>query len=310
MASPVIESVDEAAKKTRELLLPFDIHVWGKLAIIILLTGGVGFGLPGMPGSSGGTGGYDNYDPGTATQVPTESFADTSAVTGAFSASSIVYAALAFAVGIGLVALLVSSIFEFVYYRSLIDADVKIRENFSDNINRGARYFNFRLIYSIGILLTLLAAAITVINYPLAAIPAVIALLPAIALLYAFNTLIHDFVLLKMLEDEMEFLESLKAVFGYFRDDLRTAALYLAVKFGISILVASAVGIVSFLVLLVIAIPMIFIGVIAYMISQLLLIPIILVGIVLAIVVSLFVTVPLKTFVYYYAITVFEELSI
>lgn len=309
MASYVIESIDEAAKKTRELLLPFDLTTWSKLALIVFLTGGIGFNFPGIPGFGGGD--YDtDYGPEMQeTGMEDQVIQNASNMTGTFTASSLLMIGVAIAIGIGLLALFISSVFEFIYYRSLIDENVNIRGNFPENLERGARYFNFRVLYGLGmILLAGVGIAFMILN-PLLLIPVIIALIPIVLLLYAVNTLIHDFVLLEMLQQDRKFLESVSEIYSLIRDNLRNTALYLVVRLAVTLLAATAIGMGAFLVLIVFAIPMFFLGIIVYMVSELLLIPLILLGVLLIIVTSLFVTVPAKTFIYYYAITVYEELS-
>lgn len=307
MASYIIESIDEAAKRTRELLLPFDLATWSKLALIVLLTGGISFSFPGIPGS-GDYGGQQEMHQ-TGMDHPMSSFDTPSGMTGAFGASSLVMLGVAFFIGLGLVALFVSSVFEFIYYRSLLDEKVEIRENFSNNLSRGARYFNFRVLYTMGLLiLTGIGIGFAALN-PLLIIPLILALIPVAPLLYAFETLVHDFVLLEMLQEEEKFMDALSKVYGYVRENTKETALYLVARIAVTLLAATAVGLGTFLVLMVLAIPMMFIGLVFYMVSELLLIPLLVIGFALAIATALLVTVPMKTFIYYYAITVYSEFS-
>lgn len=312
MTSYVIESIDEAAKKTRELLLPFDLTTWSKLALIVLLTGGIGFSFPGVPGFGGGD--YDTDHgmqdmEGTSPGMESSVFESTLNMTGAFTDSSLLMIGVAVAVGIGLLALFISSVFEFIYYRSLIDEEVNIREKFTDNLNNGARYFNFRVLYGLGNLLLFGAGIGFFFLNPLLVLPMILALLPLALALYAVNTLIHDFVLLEMLQQDQNFLDAAREIYGHVKDNLRNTALYLVVRLAITLLATTAIGTGTFLILMVFAVPMLFLGIVFYMISELLLIPLVFFGILLIVLTTLFVTVPMKTFIYYYAITVYGEFT-
>jgi hypothetical protein len=309
MASYVIESIDEAAKKTRDLLLPFDLTTWSKLALIVLLTGGIGFSFPGVPGFGGG-----DYDPGYGsdmkeTGMGDQPVQDASSITGAFSSSSLLIAGAVLAAGLGLLALFISSVFEFVYYQSLIDEKINIRGNFSDNLDSGARYFNFRVLYGFMLLLLFGTSIASFILNPLLVIPMLFALIPLAVLFYAANTLIHDFVLLEMLQQDRNFLESVSQVYRLVKDNLRKTTLYLIVRMAVTLLAATAIGMGTLMVLIILAIPITLLGIVFYMISELLLIPLILLGVLLTVLTTLYVTVPMKTFIYYYAITVYGELS-
>lgn len=310
MASYVIKNIDEAAKKTRELLLPFDLTTWSKLALIVLLTGGIGFSFPGVPGFG------SDYDKDHEMQdmegthgMESSVFENRSNMTGAFTASSLLMIGISIAVGIGLLVLFISSVFEFIYYRSLIDEEVNIRENFTDNLNNGARYFNFRVLYGLGNLLLFGAGIGFFFLNPLLLLPMILALLPLALALYAVNTLIHDFVLLEMLQQDQNFIDAAREIYGHVKDNLRNTALYLVVRLAITLLATTAIGTGTFLILMVFAVPMLFLGIVFYMISELLLIPLVFFGILLIVLTTLFVTVPMKTFIYYYAITVYGEFS-
>ncbi|PSH01776.1 MAG: hypothetical protein BRC26_03005, partial [Nanohaloarchaea archaeon QH_8_44_6] len=154
MGYKAIEAVEKAFDDTKELLLPFDLRTWSKLALIAVLAGGAGgFSFPSVPSGS------PNYSPETG-QSGTSDFsglqsdpgsqAGINMATGAFSSASTTAAvtgAVAAIASLILLILFINSVFQFIYYQSLIEKNVRVIENFRNNTGLGFRLFLFRFVW-------------------------------------------------------------------------------------------------------------------------------------------------------------------
>ncbi|MCJ7479364.1 MAG: hypothetical protein MUP63_04275, partial [Candidatus Nanohaloarchaeota archaeon QJJ-7] len=120
------ENLEEAYTSTKDFLLPFNRGIWARMAVVVFLTGGFGFGsfsnifsnIPsGSTPSSISTAG-----------APAESGSLTGAVTGMASMEPVVISLAVFFLLIILGFMYVSSVFEFVFYKSIREQEVNIRE--------------------------------------------------------------------------------------------------------------------------------------------------------------------------------------
>lgn len=314
-----IEAIDKAIKDTKELLLPFNLGTWLRLALIVIFTGaGIGFVNPVnfVPSD------FDKIDEVEDTRGPADlsdnnSLATESsqnAVTGlATSSSSLSNAAWAilglFLVGLVVLIFYLSSVFEFIYYQSLLDKDVSIRENFRKHWLNGLQYFVFEIVYLLGIAALIIAIIGGFVVNPVLGIFNVFLGISAFIILAVFSGLVHDFALLQMIDGGEGLILSWRSIWPELRDQWREIAVYLVVKFGIGIAISIAVTtlIVGLL------IPFIFLfGIIAVLLSLvadvLVLIPL-LAGIITFGVVMLGVIIAARTFVYFFIIEVFHQLT-
>lgn len=310
-----LESVEETVEDTKDILFPFDLNTWAKLGLIAFLAGGSGLGIPNMSGgnfdSGPSTGSQDFFSgsgiTGDITSAPGE------LATGNFAGASpsvVGYAAIAliFLFGAILLYIYISSVFSFIYYRSLLDRDVAIKQNFWDNTGNGARYFAFRISIGLAVLGTILGAVMVVLVSPLLIIPFVLLLIPIYLVVSALMTLIHDFALLEMLEEDKNLINAIRSVFSIFRVEWKQTLAYLIVKIGIGI-AASLVSIIGamavFLALLIpfgLAIALgfylhLYIGILAVIAGILAFLSLL----------ALFVMAPVGTFVHYYAINNYQK---
>lgn len=319
-----LEEIEEALSETKSLLLPFDLATWSKLALIVFLTGS-GFNMPNTGGGfpSGDTGGQSDFDFGDfdSTQVPQSSENLVSQVqvpqmdnlmTGMASgaASGMVLAViLVVLLIVGLPLMFLSSVFEFIFYQSLIDKNVRIKKNFSDHLGKGARYFGFKLVYLFSLLLLIGLVAATVVVSDMLLVLGIILALPVIFVLGIFSGLTHDFVLLRMMESDEKLIEAWKSFWPTLKEEWKQVAVYLLVKFFLGLVVGIAAGIIVILATILLLIPFgIFVFLMGMVADFLVLVPIV-VGLLTWFIVTLYIGVPFRVYIYYFVILVYHDLT-
>ncbi len=313
-----LEEIGEALEETRDMLLPFDIKQLTKLAIIVLLTGS-GFNMPtgfGGPSPDPSTGG--GWTPGSEMTTPEMSYAtqmsnmgQMEAFSGINAASSLAVVAVILAVFIfiGLPLLFLSSVFEFIFYRSLIDKEVKIVESFSDNMGRGLRYFAFRIVYTLFVLSTLAIVILLGLENTALIWLLLLALIPVLLVLSIFAGLTKHFILLRMMEENEGLLEAWRSFWPRLTSQWKQVVVFLLAHLALSIFVAaiSATAVLTFTV--VAAIPVIIVGVLLSLIAEVLfLIPLIL-GALVWLIVVFYLAVPFRVYMRYYVILVYHDLT-
>jgi len=314
-----LEEIGGALEETRDFLLPFDLRTWTKLALIVLLTGS-GLNLPtsGLDAPLHSTGDYGTSI-GDSTQVPESStygfdLATTPApgelagVGGTATGMVIAVLALVFFF-IALPLILLSSIFEFIFYRSLIDKEVKIVKDFSDNLGNGLRYFGFRVIYTLFILVTLGAAIFLGMTNDAVLVLLILGMIPVLIVLTVFAGLTHDFILLRMMEREEGLIEAWRSFWPVLTGEWKQVLVYIVTKLFLQIFVGvvSATVILTFTVIA--AIPVIIMAFLLSMISEVLILVPVLLGLLAWFIVLLYIAVPFRTYVYYYIILVYHDLT-
>lgn len=315
-----IEVIDDAVEDTKELLLPFDLGTWLRLALIVIFTGGgVGFVNPSGLISPDLSGVDDINSSSTASQVPDNSTISTNeiqqnAVTGMATAQPRISNAVLAIIGLSLIGIItlifyVSSVFEFIYYQSLMDKDVSIRKNFRKHWLNGLQYFAFEFVYLLAIAGLLAALVGGFVLNPVVGIFGLIIGIPALLVLAVFAGLVHDFVLLQMITAEEGLISGWRSIWPDLREQWREVLVYLIVKLGIGI----AIGIAVTTLALALLIPFILVfGVFAALLSSvaevLILIPLI-TGLLIFGILMLGVTVVTRTFVYFFVIEVYHSLA-
>jgi len=312
-----VEAIDEAIKDTKDLLLPFDLGTWLRLALIVAFTGaGIGFVNPVsfIPPDLDDIEDVNSTNSEVADNSNRVTESGANPVTGLATASSSISNTLWAIIGLSLVGLVllvfyISSVFEFIYYQSLIDKDVSIRGNFRKHWLKGLQYFVFEIIYLL-LVAALLMAIIAgfMINFGLGALGILLSI-PAFIVLGVFVGLIHDFALLQMIDREQNLIASWRSLWPHIRDQWREVVIYIAVKLGIGIAIGIAMTILFFG--LTIATVLIF-GIIAvilgFLAEVLVLVPLLL-GILLLGVLMLAVTIVIRTFLYFFIIEVYHDLT-
>ncbi len=314
-----VEKIDEALEETKDLLLPFDAGTWAKLLLIVALTGGSG--MPSAPTGSGQGTTTDSYT-GPGYQTPTSPFRtsithDTqyihSNLPGTAPLPPIGTAALAAIVIVFIVLatlfLLIDSVFEFIYYQSLLDKEVAIRKNFRKHIYRGLRYFGFRLTAAVIILAGLLAALAPMQAAPALGAMLVFTWLVALLIFSIFMGLTHNFVLLKMMETGEGVIASWRLLLEDLRGQWKQVAVYLVARFFIKVAGGLITLVWAVITLLVFGIVFFIPGALAYFLWPPLAIPVVVTAILVWLVAAAAVRVPVQTYIYYYAILVYHDLT-
>ena len=262
MALHAVDDLEDALSATRAFLFPFDAGRWLRLAIVAFFVGGVG-SAP-TSGFQFGGGGGGSVDTGGVGTTPPE-------ITGELL--SLVLLVAGVLVAIGLVVGFVGSVMEFVLVASLRDEEVHVRRYFREHWRAGARLFGFRLA------LTLLAAALVAV--PILALvfgtggPAAVGgpgevfgllllLLPlalvagiAFSLVNGFTTF---FVVPVMLLEGDGVLASWRRFYGTLRAEWKEYLVFVVVTFVLSLVVATAVGIVVGIAAFLVVVPFVLLG--------------------------------------------------
>jgi len=251
MSWHALEEIEEAAKRTRELLLPFDWKLWTKIAVMAFFVGGASF-----PGIFPSTGGFES-EPG---QNQSGNFdADLQGVS-AQSVSDLgvgawVLVAAAIFMAIVLVFGVLKAVFEFVYYQSLIDNNVRIRRNLVEHFTKGLRLFLFEIVSVILFMILFVALIAPVAVSPLFLIATVLLGIPLTILAVVFFQFTTDFIPLYMIEKDQGVIASWKQLYNAIIDEWRQLGLYLVVKLALGVMAQIAIGTAALLLGLLLIIP-------------------------------------------------------
>lgn len=312
-----IEAIDEAVEDTRELLLPFDSGTWLRLALLVVFTGGgIGFVNPVSFAPSS----FDveqDYDPGTDYNPETgAAFSTNDSMqnqTGMASESTslsnalIVLILLAIA-GLVTLGFYISSVFEFIYYQSLLDRDVSIRSNFRKHWMNGLRYIVFELVYLVFVASVVISLVLIFMASPLFGFFSLFVAIPVLLLLAVFAGLVHDFVLPSMIKEKKGLITSFSRIWPDIREQWREVVVYLVVKIGIGIAIGIGVATLSGVLLIPFLVVFGILAVLFAMISETLIVIPVLLGLLLFIVVLIGVSVVTKTFIYSFILVVHKKL--
>lgn len=216
-----VESLDEALAETQSLLVPVDVGVWVRLAVITLLAGLT-----------------PPQTPTVSVDVPPQTVVEYGEV---FTRPRFVAAALsllAVAVVLVLVFAVVGSVMEFVLVDAIRSRDVRILAPFRQRLGSGLRLFGFRILVSVVVLLAVAAViapvvlvAATETPLPLLAlvvtIPLLLVVAPIAALVSEFTT---AFVVPLMAEHGDGVLDGWRRLWPTLRAEWREFAVYVLVK--------------------------------------------------------------------------------
>lgn len=246
-----LEEIEEAAKRTRELLLPFNRKLWAKIAVMAFFVGGASF--PGLIPGTGGSGPEPGQGHGMGFHADMGHMSMQSVSDAGFGAFALMFAAAI--ISLVLVFGVLKAVFEFVYYQSLIDDKVRIRRNFVEHFTKGLRLFLFELGSAV-IFLILFAALIAPIAVsPLFLIATVLLGIPLALLAIVFFQFTTDFIPLYMIEKEQGVIKSWKQLYNTVIDEWRQLGLYLVVKIALGLMAQIAIGTAAILLGLLLIIP-------------------------------------------------------
>ena len=246
-----LEEIEEAAKRTRELLLPFDWRLWAKIAVMAFFVGGASF--PGMIPGTGGAGPEPGQGHGMGVHADMGHVSMQSVSDAGFGAFALLVAAAV--IGVVLVFGVLKAVFEFVYYQSLIDDNVRIRRNFVEHFTKGLRLFVFEIVSVILFLILFVVLIAPVAVSPLFLIATVLLGIPLTILAIIFFQFTTDFIPLYMLEKDQGVIASWKQLYNAIIDEWRQLGLYLAVKLALGVMAQIAIGTAALLLGLLLIIP-------------------------------------------------------
>lgn len=307
-----LEEIDEAIEQSKDMLLPFDLSTWVKLGIILIFTG-QGMNFPSMPSGSNSTGTYQGDGVSTSPMsmdmnqdVLRDIVPQVSSPESVFSAGTL-FVVIAAVIIIGALWFIVSSIFEFIFYQSLIDRKVHIRKNFRKHFRAGLQYFTFQLLIFLIILLPLVPIGFMAEASVWAAIGAgliwILALLPLLAILL----LTHNLVLPHMITEDLGIIGAWRSLYPELRAEYDETFVYLLTRVGLSLVTGVLSMFVIFGLLLFAGIPFMLIGIALSTLHNLLAVFAVL-GFLATFLTGLFaVMIPIQVFMYHHALLVSED---
>ena len=311
-----VDAIDDAIGATRSLLWPFDVGRWLRLMLVVFFVGGAGGSTTSQFGGSASTG--SGPRPGSLPQLPAP---ETVLPGGAeLLAIGAVLAAVA-AVVLGL--LFVGSVMEFVFVESLRREAVSIRRYWRDRWRAGVRLFGFRLLLG-AVTLTLAGAVLAPALLPalsgdasvavgllLLAAPVLVGLAVVSGLVGGFTT---NFVVPVMLVEERSVVSAWRRFWPVLTGQWKQYAAYVALAFVLRIAtgVVSAVAVVFGVIAA--AIPFGITGTVgvallsvATPVGAALIAVSVLLFVLAVVAVALLVSVPVQTYLRYYALFVLGD---
>ena len=199
----------------------------------------------------------------------------------------------------------ISSIFEFIYYQSLLDKKVRIRKNFSKHMNNGLRFMAVRIISLILTGVFIIGGIAGFFVNPLIGIVGILGIILLLIPLSVVMGLINNFVVPETIIEKQSFWHSIKTGLGKAREELEQTAVYILVRFGVKIAAGIAMMIYFVVVLLASLIVFGIPAAILYFIHPLLVAIPAIVGILAFIAAMLAGNVVTQTYLKFYALRVF-----
>lgn len=310
-----VEEIDSAVDRTKSMLLPFDLGTWLRLAVIVIFTG-AGVSLPNFPtgGTGGGGGGeYSNAAAGAdqalggVTSAPGLPAEATAAATAGTTSLLVLVGLVLLVLAAGI--FLVSSVMELVFFRVVMDQDVKIIPNFRKHFHSGLSYFLFRAGVLIGALLLLGGGALALVASPLAGVLLFLVLVPIFVALAVALGLVNSLVVPHAVENGTSIFESIGERFSPLKSQWKEVGIFVLIRMVLKLVagVANLVWLAVTLIVvgLVFGIP----GFLLYSVAPALAIIPALLGVAAWMVLMLGIQVPIQTFMYSHALLVYEALE-
>lgn len=312
-----LDDIEDAVDATRAFLWPFEFGLWAKLALVVFFVG-----------AAGGAGGVNPFQFSGGIQGDVSETPGVSDPTGGLSSIggtelAVIAAVVAVIVVLGLVFLVVGSVMEFVFVESLRREQVTIRRYWSQHLGRGLRLFGFRLLLAVltfgglGLLLVLALWPFLFGNGEislvllLSAIPLGFVLMFASGFVHAFTTM---FVVPVMMVEDRGVIPAWRRFWPTMTGQWKEYLVYAVMAFVLQGAAGLAVGIVTGIGALVVAIPLAAVGLLGVGLLSVsgiagwgviaLAIALFVLGV---IVIALFVSVPVQTFFHYHALLVLGD---
>jgi len=314
MSLYALENLDEAMEETKDLLLPFDFMTWTKIAIIALLASGVS--LPNLPtmGAPGG-GGDQVYTPDPDFENTPDVSAGlgdipiTGMATGTVS-DTVAVAVLAFAALFAGFFLYISSIFQFIFFQTVLDKKPAIIENMRKHAYRGLRYFGFQIgVFILALAGLLVPAALMSVGEMTALVALIVFWIPYVIVLGVLMSLVHDLVLLRMMEQKEGLIQGWKNVWPEIKTQWRQVIAFIFVKFFIGAAIGIATLMIALAVIIGLIIPFGIMGVLAGMLHPVLALVVMIAGILTFSVIMVYVRMPFSAYMYTYITQFYHDLT-
>lgn len=307
-----ISELDSAIDRTGELLWPFKLGVWLRLAVISLFVGGsTGFN----PFSYQFSG--QDLASGLPVEIPPD-ILDTIVANIPLLLIALVGIILLLIIIFGII----GSIFQFVFVDCLSSRDVSLSRTFNIRTGKGVRLFLFQL--GLVLLLVIILGLFALVFFgPLIlglvqngfAIASAILFIPVLVMLILIFALVQlitiDFVVPVMIRDDSGVITGWKTVYSFLRAEWKQPLVYVVVKFVLSIATAILLVILGLIALLVVAVPFALLAILLLIFLDagatilILIIPFA----IIAIPVVLMISVPFTTFYRHYSLLVLERIA-
>lgn len=313
------DNIEEALQDTKDILLPFDLRVWTLFAVIILLTGHFTLGFPSMP-FPGEPGTGSDWDEGTTSQtsVPETSIQNpltdnlgvnnfVGEATQSASLSPLLLLLLVLVPGLILFLIYITSVFEFVMYRSVKEKEPKIGY-YREYLTEGLQFMTFNIGMALLMLLTIIVAALPV----AVTVWSLIAVIPVVIIIFiilaGFNWLALNIALPEMVYNDKNIIEGLNKSLEVLKSDTREVLLFWLMKWIIGLVIGIGVltGVVSGL--LILAVPFIIVGFLLALVAPWLAIPVGIIYVILVVGLLLYIAVPVRVYLYSYTLNMYEDL--
>ena len=326
-----LDDLDDALETTRAFLLPFDRGRWARLLLIVFFLGGVGgtnpFQFSGFGGSDSGVepgpdvGPADGVGPGSGGIEADSAREALTALGGPEIAVIVAIAGLLLAVTLGFA--FVGSVMEFVFVESLRRDTVTIRRYWRTRWRQGLRLFGFRLVLG-ALTLGIVFGGLFVTLSPLVfgsgsfSVSRVVVVIPVIVVVTLASGLVGGFttafVVPVMIAEERGVLAAWRRFWPTLTGQWKQYLAYVVARFVLEVAGSILVGILVVVGLIVLAIPTGIVGVvgvaaadaagpIGWVVVGLAVVVFVIAAILLALVVS----VPVQTYLRYYALCILGD---
>lgn len=309
------DDIDDAFDATRAFLWPFTLGRWTRLALVVFFIGGLGGSTPlqftgGTPGGGG---------PNTPSALGTP---DTIPSLGGLELA-VIGVLIGFIALIALLFLLVGSIMEFIFVESLRQEEVTIRRYWGERWGQGLRLFGFRLLVSIltfgsiGLLIVgvLFPALFGDGDFSLSLLLLAILVGIAVVIVSGFvNGFTTVFVVPIMISEDCSLLAAWRQFWPTMIDQWKQYVAYAVMGLVLQIAGRIAASIVTVIATIAVAVPLVIVGLIGaglLAVSPILgwtvigIVGVLFVLTVIALV--LFISVPVQTFLRYYALLILGD---